>query len=950
MKKFSLTIMLFSAFAQLYSQDKKMGVIVATEFQVTRPIREIFAEKPVDENRPYEKKESGDREHRKAQEFPNSAEDNPAYGNDPKGIQDKMGDIPSSPTKANWPGLTASSFRPFDPSGAIGPNHYVQMINSTTFKIYKKTTGAAMLTGTLGDLWSPATGNEGDPIVMYDKAADRWFLAQFGSSSNKKIYIAVSTSNDPTGSYYTYTFVSSQFPDYLKFCVWQDGYYMTSNQSTQKVFCFEREAMLAGTPGARSIYVNYSPPKSGFFVPLPGDAADGTLPEAGTPCPIFSYSDNGWGSGYSDAVNIYNMAVNWLPATPTATITLAGNIPTAAFDASYDSNWNDVSQPGTSQKLDGIGGVCMYRAQWKSWTNHNSIVLNWSVRINSSQRSIKWCELRQNKNTGVWSMYQEGIYAPDASTRWIGSIAMDNNGSIGLSYLKSNASSIYPGLYYTGRRTCDPLGTLPVTEAVAIAGTGSQTGGANRVGDYAQTTLDTDGITFWNTSEYMGGSTGGNAARTRVFSYQITPCNSTSTAGVGISLSNGSNPSCTGSSVTFTAIPANGGTNPVYQWKVAGNNVGTNSSTYTTSSLINGQVVTCIMTSNLPGVTGNPASSNAITLNVNSVLTPSVSIAITSGSNPSAADASVSFTATPVNGGTNPSYTWKISGVTAGSNSPVFTTTALTNGQVITCVMSSSAACATPLTANSNAITMAITGVAGYCSAGTVTTSYEGISNVNFGNVDNTTANSSYTNYSSLFTNTAIGASYTVTVSIGSPYTTDKVLIWCDWNQNGVFTDPGEHVFTSATGVGPFSASISPPADATLGMVRMRIRLTDAGSGPNFTACGNSSYGEVEDYSLNVTEAAGGFVLGIATDPVNSLLNTELLSIYPSPNNGTFTIKAVNEGNYYILDETGKLVQSFKLNADNNYSILINDLSIGFYIVAGQNKYGISKQKIVVTK
>ncbi|MBL0046030.1 MAG: hypothetical protein IPP33_17040 [Flavobacteriales bacterium] len=76
--------------------------------------------------------------------------------------------------------------------------------------------------------------NAGDPIVMYDKAADRWFLAQFGSSADKKIYIAVSTTNNPMGSYYTYTYVSPQFPDYLKFCVWQDGYYMTSNQTTQK--------------------------------------------------------------------------------------------------------------------------------------------------------------------------------------------------------------------------------------------------------------------------------------------------------------------------------------------------------------------------------------------------------------------------------------------------------------------------------------------------------------------------------------------------------------------------------------------------------------------------------------------------------------------------------------------------------------------------------------------
>ena len=128
-------------------------------------------------------------------------------------------------------------------------------------------------------------------------------------------------------------------------------------------------------------------------------------------------------------------------------------------------------------------------------------------------------------------MYQEGIYAPDADTRWMGTMAMDNNGSIGISYIKANATSIYPGLYYTGRRTCDPLGTLPVTETLVIAGTGSQTG-INRDGDYSQTTLDPDGVTFWSTSEYMGGATGSSASRTRIFSYTIPGCSLT--AGVSI--------------------------------------------------------------------------------------------------------------------------------------------------------------------------------------------------------------------------------------------------------------------------------------------------------------------------------------------------------------------------------------------------------------------------------
>lgn len=1037
-KKLSFLFLLFCMQASLFAQNNTSGAVIASEFHVTKPLREIFAANPVDENKPYPIKESRDRENRIPAKFLKSVADGPQYGNAPATLQKEMGTIDAAENKAAWAGQTASGFRPFDPSGAVGPNHYVQMINSTTFKVYNKT-GTVLLTGTLGNLWTPATANAGDPIVMYDKAADRWFLAQFGSSTDKKIYIAVSATSDPTGSYYTYTYVSPLFPDYLKFSVWQDGYYMTSNQSTQKVFAFERNAMLTGTPGAKSVYVNYTPPKSGFFVPLPGDAADGVLPPAGTPCPIFSYSDNGWGSGYTDAVNIYQMSVNWTPATPTATITLANNVATAAFDATYNSSWNDCSQPGTTQKLDGIGGVCMYRAQWKTWSGYNSVVLNWAVKISSTQRSIKWCELRQDQTTGTWSMYQEGIYTPDANTRWLGSIAMDNNGSIGLSYIKSNSSSIYPGIYYTGRRSCDPLGTLPVTETMIVAGTGSQTG-INRVGDYSQTTLDPDGVTFWSTSEYMGGATGSSAAKTHIFSYQIAPCATGPVAGVSIALTGGTNPSCTGTAMTFTATPTNGGTAPAYQWKVGSTNVGTNSPTYTTSTLTNGQVVTCVMTSNLAGVTGNPATSNAITATINSSVTPSVSIAlttgtnpscsgaaktftatatnggtapayqwqvngvnvgtnsatysnaalaandvvsciltsnsacatiptatsnsititftapvtpsvsiaITGGTNPSASGASVTFTATPTNGGTTPSYQWKVGTTNVGTNSPTFTTTTLTNGQIVSCVMTSSATCVTSATATSNSITMTITGVVTYCAASTTNTSYEYIKKVVMGSINNTTSRSSYTNYSALSTNVLTGTAYSITVTIGSGYTTDKVLIWCDWNNNGVFTDAGEAVYVSAAGVGPFTTTITPPGTAFVGTVRMRIRLTDGGAGPNLTPCGSSTYGEVEDYSLNVAFGKAADITTI-NNSINNTLPVQELMVYPNPSNGMFTVRSTAAGTYYIMNIAGELVRTFELSKATGFTQKVYGLTPGTYIVVGQNKQGISKQKIIVT-
>jgi PKD repeat protein len=187
----------------------------------------------------------------------------------------------------------------------------------------------------------------------------------------------------------------------------------------------------------------------------------------------------------------------------------------------------------------------------------------------------------------------------------------------------------------------------------------------------------------------------------------ITGAGTSTVASIAIAETTGSNPTCSGASVTFTATPTNGGTTPSYQWKVNGTNVGTNSATYTTTTLTTGQAVTCVMTSNLSGVTGNPATSNAITMTVTASVTPAVAIAA-SPTGAICAGTSVTFTATPTNGGATPVYQWKVNGVNAGTNSTAFSTTTLTNGQIVTCVLTSNAICASTTTATSSGITMIV--------------------------------------------------------------------------------------------------------------------------------------------------------------------------------------------------------------------------------------------------
>ena len=173
---------------------------------------------------------------------------------------------------------------------------------------------------------------------------------------------------------------------------------------------------------------------------------------------------------------------------------------------------------------------------------------------------------------------------------------------------------------------------------------------------------------------------------------------------VSVVISASANPVCSGTSVTYTATPTNGGAAPIYQWKVNGSNVGTNNPVYSYAP-VNGDLITCVLTSNATCATGNPALSNPITMTVNPLLP--VSVLIPASANPACTGTSVTFIATPTNGGTTPSYQWKVNGVNAGANNPVYTYTPV-NGNVVSCVLTSNAICTNGNPASSNAITMTV--------------------------------------------------------------------------------------------------------------------------------------------------------------------------------------------------------------------------------------------------
>jgi gliding motility-associated-like protein len=170
-----------------------------------------------------------------------------------------------------------------------------------------------------------------------------------------------------------------------------------------------------------------------------------------------------------------------------------------------------------------------------------------------------------------------------------------------------------------------------------------------------------------------------------------------------VSISTSSTSVCNNNAITFTATPVNGGSAPSYQWKVNGINVGINSNTFTSTTLKSGDVVTVVMTSSAQCTTTPAATSNGITLDDN-IVTPSVSIIASTTA--ICNDEPITFTAVPVNGGAMPYYLWKLNGVDVGTNSPVYSSADLKDGDVISVVMTSSAGCTTNPVAASNEVIM----------------------------------------------------------------------------------------------------------------------------------------------------------------------------------------------------------------------------------------------------
>jgi len=187
-----------------------------------------------------------------------------------------------------------------------------------------------------------------------------------------------------------------------------------------------------------------------------------------------------------------------------------------------------IPQQGTTAKLDAIADRAMYRAQYRNFGGYETIVMNHTVDATSADRAgIRWYELRNTGGAG-WNINQQSTFSPDATQRWMGSIAMNSAGDMAIGY-SASSSTMYPAIRYTGRLATDPLNSMTQGEGTLMAGTGAQTHTAARWGDYSMLAVDpSDDCTFWFTSEYVQ-TTGSAPWRTRIGSFKLANCGAPTT-------------------------------------------------------------------------------------------------------------------------------------------------------------------------------------------------------------------------------------------------------------------------------------------------------------------------------------------------------------------------------------------------------------------------------------
>jgi hypothetical protein len=433
---------------------------------------------------------------------------------------------PAPSPASNFDGLDFANWgagHPPDTNGDVGPDYYVQSIN-TSIGIFRKSDGLRVAAFTFDTLMSQGsfgnicdTENFGDPVVLYDTFEDRWVITDFAFrlSGNNVLppalqCFAVSKTGDPISGGWNFYSIETLggLGDYPKLGVWPDGIYMSANMfgyaatagfQNPRVWAFNKAQMYAGAPMVQ--VVSFDAPPADFTL-LPSNARLQTgTPPAGTP----NYFVSTW--EFLNALTVYRFHVDW-ERISLSTFT-GPEIPIAATSWPNAGVANAPSQGGNN--LDVLQIRAMMQNQYSNIGGVESLWTTHTVRRRNTTgfAAPRWYQLNVTGGILAPSVPQAATWDPDGANvihRYIPSLALNRNGDMALAYSTSSTTT-KPAIKYAGRLASDPVNTFSQTEQVLIQGAGTQAGNCGgstctRWGDYSAMSLDPDGCTFWYTNMY----------------------------------------------------------------------------------------------------------------------------------------------------------------------------------------------------------------------------------------------------------------------------------------------------------------------------------------------------------------------------------------------------------------------------------------------------------------
>ena len=426
---------------------------------------------------------------------------------------------------------------PPDTNLDVGPNHVIQVVNSnsgTSVLVMDKNgvpLAAPFTLDTLAMGVPPCSSGGGDTVVVYDGLADRWVLSELAHMMNAVCVYVSKTSNPVSGGWWLYPFSTPEFPDYPKYSVWPDAYYVTTNESGPAAYALDRARMLQGQPVTYQRFLSQDMPA--FFTQAMAAAdLDGHVPPPpGAPAVYLRHRDDevhdpGSNDPTRDFLELWEFHVDW--ANPAqSTFTGPTRIPVAEFSSELCTTLGRqcFPQPNGLQ-LDSMREMMLHRLQYRNFGTHQTLMGNFVVDADGEPDNLpdpanerggaRWFTLRK-QGAGPWTLWDEGTHSPDLTNRWMGSAALDGSGNQALGY-SVGSPSVFPGIRYAGRLSDDPPGTLRA-ETALVDGTANN--GSTRWGDYAAMSVDPgDDCTFWFTTMYSPTT----QWRTRIGTFRFDEC------------------------------------------------------------------------------------------------------------------------------------------------------------------------------------------------------------------------------------------------------------------------------------------------------------------------------------------------------------------------------------------------------------------------------------------